>query len=432
MSTAAAASPLAAYAATNAPADAAVKHYRRGTHRTCSPQATLARVKPLLAALGITRVANVTGLDRTGIPVVTVCRPNARSVSVSQGKGLTLDAAKASGIMEAIEVWHAEHILSPLKLASAVEMRAAHRIVDVEQLPRTSGSRYSEALPLLWIEGLDLGERVPLWVPFETVSANYALPLPPGSGCFQSNTKGLASGNHRLEAICHGLCEVVERDARTLWQMSADSADARRMLDPRSVDDADCMAMFERFAASGLRVRVWDVTNDAGIAAFVCMVMGDGTDDADPEFGAGCHPSRTVALLRALTEAGQSRNTYISASRDDYFPQLYRAEQRRSRESFFRCLFAVSAAPRAFGDVPSFESASLEEDLDWMLDRLRGTGIKEVVAVDLTREALAIPVVRVIVPGLAGILEDGEDDAVLQRRMRDLGLAQHDVRPPGP
>jgi ribosomal protein S12 methylthiotransferase accessory factor YcaO len=57
-----------------------------------------------------------------------------------------------------------------------------------------------------------------------------------------------------------------------------------------------------------------------------------------------------------------------------------------------------------------------------MLDRVRGAGMKEVVVVDLTREDVRVPVMRVIVPGLAGILEDGEDDAVLQRRMDDLGL----------
>jgi ribosomal protein S12 methylthiotransferase accessory factor YcaO len=50
-----------------------------------------------------------------------------------------------------------------------------------------------------------------VWVPFELVSANYTLPLPQGSGCFQANSNGLASGNHRLEPIVHGLCEVIER-----------------------------------------------------------------------------------------------------------------------------------------------------------------------------------------------------------------------------
>ncbi len=56
-----------------------------------------------LAVMGISRVTNVTGLDTVGIPLVMVCRPNSRSISVSQGKGCDLDAAKASGVMESVE-----------------------------------------------------------------------------------------------------------------------------------------------------------------------------------------------------------------------------------------------------------------------------------------------------------------------------------------
>jgi ribosomal protein S12 methylthiotransferase accessory factor YcaO len=46
--------------------------------------------------MGITRLGNITGLDRIGIPVAIAVRPNSRSVSVSQGKGLELPQALAS------------------------------------------------------------------------------------------------------------------------------------------------------------------------------------------------------------------------------------------------------------------------------------------------------------------------------------------------
>ena len=206
----------------------APKRYFHGTHRICAPRETLARLLPLLPAMGITRVANVTGLDRTGIPVVTVCRPNSRSVAVSQGKGLTLEAAKASGVMEAVEVWHAERIMLPLKMASLEEMRREHRLANVARLPQAAGSPFHQELPLLWVEGEDLLGGGATWVPVELVSANYTLPLPPGSGCFQANTNGLASGNHRLEAVSHALCEVVERDATTLWRHQAQRARGAR------------------------------------------------------------------------------------------------------------------------------------------------------------------------------------------------------------
>ena len=77
----------------------AAKTFRRGTHRLLTPEETLLRVRPFMPVMGITRIANITGLDAIGIPVVMVCRPNARALAVSQGNGLTLAAAQASGLM---------------------------------------------------------------------------------------------------------------------------------------------------------------------------------------------------------------------------------------------------------------------------------------------------------------------------------------------
>jgi len=121
-----------------------------------SPRETIARLRPLIPRMGITRVANVTGLDRIGIPVVTVCRPNARSLAVSQGKGVDLDAATVSGLMEAAELYHAEHVELPLKLGSQAELQSSHRFVDIDRLPHVAGGRFHRDLVTLWVEGRDL------------------------------------------------------------------------------------------------------------------------------------------------------------------------------------------------------------------------------------------------------------------------------------
>src|SRR5919202_1722884 len=84
------------------------KAFRRGTHRTMAPEETLARIRPHASRMGITRLGNVTGLDRIGIPVAIAVSPNSRSVSVSQGKGLNREQAMASALMEACEGYHAE------------------------------------------------------------------------------------------------------------------------------------------------------------------------------------------------------------------------------------------------------------------------------------------------------------------------------------
>lgn len=375
--------------------DPGEKGYVRGTHRLCSPAETVARVSPYLRVMGITRVANVTGLDTVGIPVVMVSRPNSRGVAVSQGKGLDLDAAKASGLMEAIEAYHAEHITLPLKLASYEELRYTHTVVDVERLPRLAGSVLDPNLPMLWIEGHDLLADESVWVPFETVHTNYTTAQRPTHPLFRRSSNGLAGGNHPLEAISHAICEVVERDARTLWslhsptELDASRIDLARVLAPACRDALDC------FDRAGLDVHVWDMTTDIDIPAFCCTIVERTRDPFRPLFaatGSGCHLDPAVALLRAMTEAAQSRLTIISGARDDIYPDQLAAMQRSPAED-------GGSPSRAFGEAPAARDTFLD-DLRLELAHLRAAGCDRVIVVDLTKPELGIPVARVIVPGL--------------------------------
>ena len=69
------------------------KHYLKGTHRSRCPDETIAAFAPCMPRLGITRLANVTGLDIIGLPVFMAVRPNARGISVAQGKGWDASSA---------------------------------------------------------------------------------------------------------------------------------------------------------------------------------------------------------------------------------------------------------------------------------------------------------------------------------------------------
>ena len=384
------------------------KAFRHGTHRAQDPSATLLRLKPLLPVMGISRVANVTGLDRLGIPVVMVCRPNARSIAVSQGKGLELTAAKVSGVMEAVETYHAERIIRPLKLASFEELRYTHSLVDVEGLPFCVDSSFDPDVPLLWIEGQNLLAEQSLWLPFELVHANYTLPLPPGSGCFTANTNGLASGNNLVEAMLHGVCEVIERDALTLWHLLDDTARAATGVDPDSIDDIACRDVLARFERAGVEVKIWEITADTGVAAFFCLSVDADDFGAQPADGSGCHPSRAIALLRALTEAAQVRTTYIAGSRDDIDATEYSAAVKSAKLEACRTLMMCHRQARIFCASPHHDGDTLDEDLNWALACLQGVGIKQVVTTDLTLPAFRLPVVRVVIPGLEGA-DESED-----------------------
>lgn len=400
------------------------KAHTTGTHRVMAPEQTLARVTPYLPVMGITRVANVTGLDSVGIPVVMVTRPNSRSVAVSQGKGVTLAAAKASGVMESIESYHAERITLPLKYASYEELRWSHRVCDVSRLPRLSTSRFTDDAPLMWIEGTNLIDGQPTWVPFETVHLNFTLPLPPGHGCFVASSNGLASGNHKVEAIAHAVSELVERDALTLWRLGDGMEQDASRVAPATVTDPHCRALLGRFDAAGVDVGIWELTSDIGLPAFLVRIVPreeSPQHTVRPAVGSGCHTAREVALSRALTEAAQSRLTFIAGARDD----MSRAEYQRHLDSAlhdrWKTAIRAQSGGRDFATCPTSCGRTVSEDLEYQLARLKAVGIDEVVAVDLTKAEFGIPVVRVVIPGLEGI--DDSPDYLLGERA--LGVLEN-------
>jgi ribosomal protein S12 methylthiotransferase accessory factor len=221
------------------------------------------------------------------------------------------------------------------------------------------------------------------------------------------SSNGLASGNHLLEAVSHGLCEVIERDATTLWVYSGERAQADRRVDLASIDDPACREVLARYERAGVAVGVWETTSDVGIAAFLCVIVERDPDKLRPLYpthGMGCHPVREVALLRALTEAAQSRLTFIAGSRDDSGRDKYKIARdveviERTRAEIVR------PGVRSFHAAPSFVRETFEEDVGFLLGRLAAVGVTEAVCVDLTRKDLGIPVVRVIVPGLESVHE---------------------------
>lgn len=373
------------------------------TRRSCSPRETVERMSKLFPLFGLTRVANITGLDKVGVPVFAAYRPNSRSLSVAQGKGCTPDAARASAVMESIEGYHAENIHLPLRYCSYEEIYD-HGAVDVSRLPRYQDSTFTNSARLLWVEGTDLLTSASRWAPLEVVHADYSADGPAGSG-FVSSSNGLSSGNTHLEAIIHGLCEVIERDALTLWTVGNAASQLQGKVRLDSITEPRAVEIIERFFAADIAVGVWEITSDAGIPAFLCRVLPHDADvsGARPASGMGCHLSRDIALLRALTEAAQSRLTFISGARDDMSRSDYL--KYLSEEEHGRWLSRIGAqGARLMRHIPSVETANFDHDLAVLLNALRRIGINEAVAIDLSKEAFAVPVTRVVVPGLEGIL----------------------------
>jgi ribosomal protein S12 methylthiotransferase accessory factor len=150
-------------------------------------------------------------------------------------------------------------------------------------------------------------------------------------------------------------------------------------------------ALVRKLKRAGLEVRLRDLTSPTGIATIGCTIVdrkaSAGVADAS---GCGTHPDARVALTRALTEAAQTRLAFIQGGRED-LPDVLRNVGTSMDQPF-------AGRSIAFDEIPTREHASINEDVEFMLERMRQSGFEQVVVVDVTRTAVAIPAVRVIVP----------------------------------
>ncbi len=370
---------------------------------------------PLLGRYGITRLSRLTTLDNNGIPVWNAVAPNARSIVINQGKGITDIDAKVSAAMEALERAvacdpRAETITTSWKaLADAGEA--------VEPLPCLIATRQEDIGPddrVEWIKGLDLVSGRAVFVPFEAVTLDRTRP-----GCrFWQSSDGLASGNTRSEATLHGLLERIERDAYVLWQVGSAASSLRRCIDPRSLEDPIVSSLMDRLESAGLMLRLFDISSDIGIPCYSALLAPAdvlGRRHArylDVMHGSGAHPNPVRAIIRALTETAQSRLTFISGARDDIDPEAF---ERPLPEATRRSLAAMPQQVR-------LQTAALphgaEALLAYTLTHLEKAGIGSAIAVSLTDEDIPFSVVKVLVPEL----ENPEGGR--KRRFGDRAISQ--------
>lgn len=376
-----------------------IKKYKDDTHRALPPEETLSRVEAKMPAAGITRVADITNLDRIGIPVFSSIRPMAArgAISVYNGKGATAVEARVSAMMEGIERYCAEMDEGAPQIARFSEL--GQSALDPADLILPSGGDPNEAIP--WVLGYDIAQDEEVLVPANAVFH----PLPSDyRRLFRTNTSGLASGNELEEAIFHGLAEVIERDA---WSL----VEATRRMGPiiNNIGNGLAADLMEKFRRADVAVYLRDITSDVGVPT--CAAVSDDIRLRDPTLlttGMGTHTSAGVAVLRALTEVAQSRLTQIHGAREDTATADMRKQIGYERMKRLNKYWFEESSSKDFSDIKSYDSSDFLDDIRSMQGRLEDAGLDRIIVVDLTREEIGVPVVRVIVPGLEISAVDGE------------------------
>ena len=185
--------------------------YHAGTYRTAIPEETWERVLPMLPRFGITRVADITGLDDIGLPVHVAYRPDGLSYAVSIGTGATQAQSRVSAVMESIEAWHAENLRVPVSARCAAV--ALDLDYDVRELNLADRSPLTANVVLDWVAGQGLLTGADTFAPADLIRLDLTSPAGWAQALFHVTSNGLATGNTVADAVLHGLVEVIERDS---------------------------------------------------------------------------------------------------------------------------------------------------------------------------------------------------------------------------
>lgn len=429
-----------------------IKKYSCGENdlstRAVSVQETLAKITPICKKIGVTRICDITYLDKLYIPNYTAVLPGTQDTFwVYSGKGPTRTHARASALMEAVERYCSlsDNSTKSIIRGTFSKLSKSHRkVLHPDEVVEPANSTYNDNESILdFVIGFDLIKNEEVLVPAQLVFSNFTSKPPSVLAFVYSHTNGLASGNTLEEAVCHALYEVIERDAASIADLCASSipftilqqftrslkgtnnyvGKNTEITETNFVDDpgifpeldiADVSRsehlgrLVRRFGQVGISLSIKDITQkDIGIPTFIASSIEKITSDYGFfALGYGTHLDTRIALMRAITELSQTRAVNIQGSRDDLKKINYNEnDQIHNRKWQFMMPTwgnSLNSGNKTimFSEIRSHVIDDLLEEIKFILDRLKKSGIKRAIIVNLTNPNVGIPVVRAIVPGL--------------------------------
>jgi ribosomal protein S12 methylthiotransferase accessory factor len=368
-------------------------------------------------AMGVTRIARVTGLDRAGVEVACAVRPEGHILQICNGKGATAAQAAASALGEAAELWGAERV-DPALLVHARARELGVRALQHGVALR--GSAGEVIAPRLWEARIAWRPARDLHTSAEVLVPAQAVHCPPagtslGPAPIRWSSSGMGAHPDPGLALLHALLEAAERDglARALPRGWTRSSVRTRGIDLSSLAKAAprAAALVARLSRNGLRASVFDLRPGHGwlglpLAGALLVDLEQGPVPLTA--GYACALSADEALTAALLEAAQSRLTDVHGAREDIAPpdRGAAAELARACAGAPGLVDAAALERPATGAKPSgaLDPASAgkraEDGVRLVLSRLRAAGFSSAAAVELAPEGFPFSIVKVLVPGL--------------------------------
>ncbi len=372
----------------------APKKFSHDQEKIITPQETVKRFKDLLKSTGLQILDKIERVDkhRLDIPVYfSVCGPEARAAIGNykqMGKGATPAQAQASAVMELGERFslfsfygnRTNFINAPLSELKqpAMDFDSIARSVADDSADLPVARRFFYELPLQWTWAHNLTRGETVLVPFNWFWAI-------------NQFNGSSAGNCIEEALCQGICEVVERHVSAVI-----SHDQRKvpLIDPQSVQDTVAQELITKYNNNGIRLFLSDFTLDMGIPTVGALAWDPQTfpEKSEIVWTAGTMPSADKALCRALTEVAQLAGDFNSKSNYEAsgLPKFLELEAAR--------YVTDPGSSIIMSALPNISDANIKTEVENCIQALASRHM-DIFTVDVAHPQLKIPAFYTMIPG---------------------------------
>lgn len=372
----------------------AFKQYRHDQDKIITPEQTVERFRKRLAENDLNILDDIVRIDngRLNIPVYfSICGPEARNTIGNykqMGKGATPAQSMASAVMELGERFSLfsfyrnsdNFVTAPEKNITEPKMnfsRIAQSVED-ESEDLAIASKVFADLPLKWTWAHNLTSGEIVMIPF-----NWFWTI--------NEFNGASAGNCNEEALCQGICEVVERHVSSLISRNRIKVPS---IDQASVTDPVALELIGKYKSAGVELYLSDFTFDMGIPSVGALAWDPATFPGKSEivWTAGTMPSASKALCRALTEVAQLAGDFNSGGN-------YVASGLPKFRSIETADYVINPGKStALAHLPELGDNNIKLEVERCIGALADRNMN-VFVVDVRHPLLGIPAFYTIVPG---------------------------------
>lgn len=313
-------------------------------------------------------------------------------IHTAYGKGLYLDDARASCVMEILERYCS---YASVENDTITGTKSDYPLICAKysEISKCKNALFPGDVclevdyhdePLWWISATQItsGGVRQIHIPAQMVYlfSNFDEPdLFSGLG-----STGLASHTDMASAKKAAILECIERDSDTVSVF--DRSKCFRIM----TRDPEIAPLFSAYEERGINMQFQDISNETGIPCFRCLVN-----------------EKSGKIVKGTSADLNSKKAILSAIMETPFPFPYGQPSGPFIQDDLPVIYLE--------DLPDYSTDNSYQDLYILEKTLLGTGFSPIY-VDLTRNDVDFPVVRAIIPGLE-IMNDFDSYSRLSRRM---------------